>query len=213
MRDAVARAQRRAAQVSFEVDVEPTVIVNSPDRVSRAVTNVIDNARKWSPPEGTIEVRLRGGTLTVRDHDRFQGAGHRRTYSTASTGPSRRDGCPAPASDWRSSSRRRGARRVRAGGQRAGRRRGRDGFVRTVDQERSRSRAGRPVAPLDSTGAPAPARGSAPLNSLTPFVWRPDRWRLELALSVPRHESSDDTDSHSFDARTRSARPADAGQS
>ena len=68
VRDAVARAQRRAAQVSFEVDVEPTVIVNSPDRVSRAVTNVIDNARKWSPSEGTIEVRLRDGTLTVRDH-------------------------------------------------------------------------------------------------------------------------------------------------
>jgi two-component system, OmpR family, sensor histidine kinase MprB len=62
------RAQRRAAQVSFEVDVEPTVIVNSPDRVSRAVTNVIDNARNWSPSEGTVEVRLRDGALTVRDH-------------------------------------------------------------------------------------------------------------------------------------------------
>jgi two-component system, OmpR family, sensor histidine kinase MprB len=68
VRDAVVRAQRRAAQVSFEVDVEPTVIVNSPDRVSRAVTNVIDNARKWSPSEGTVEVRLRDGALTVRDH-------------------------------------------------------------------------------------------------------------------------------------------------
>jgi two-component system, OmpR family, sensor histidine kinase MprB len=68
VRDAVARAQRRAAQVSFAVDVEPTVVVNSPDRVSRAVTNVIDNARKWSPSEGTIEVGLRDGTLTVRDH-------------------------------------------------------------------------------------------------------------------------------------------------
>lgn len=68
VRDAVARAQRRAAQVSFEVDVEPTVVVNSPDRVSRAVINVIDNARKWSPSEGPVEVTLRDGTLTVRDH-------------------------------------------------------------------------------------------------------------------------------------------------
>lgn len=68
VRDAVDRTQRRAAQVSFELEIEPTVIVNSPDRVSRAVTNVIDNARKWSPPDGAVEVRLRDGTLTVRDH-------------------------------------------------------------------------------------------------------------------------------------------------
>ena len=68
VRDAVGRAQRRAAQVSFELDVEPTVIVNSPDRVSRAVTNVIDNARKWSPADGAVEIALRDGTLTVRDH-------------------------------------------------------------------------------------------------------------------------------------------------
>jgi two-component system sensor histidine kinase MprB len=29
---------------------------------------VVDNARKWSPPNGEIEIRLRNGTLTVRDH-------------------------------------------------------------------------------------------------------------------------------------------------
>ena len=38
------------------------------DRIARAVTNLLDNARKWSPPGGVIEVELRGGTLTVRDH-------------------------------------------------------------------------------------------------------------------------------------------------
>jgi two-component system sensor histidine kinase MprB len=32
------------------------------------VTNVIDNARKWGPPDGTIEVRLHDGLLAVRDH-------------------------------------------------------------------------------------------------------------------------------------------------
>ena len=36
--------------------------------MSRAVTNVIDNARKWSPPGGRIEVVLRDGVLNVRDH-------------------------------------------------------------------------------------------------------------------------------------------------
>jgi two-component system, OmpR family, sensor histidine kinase MprB len=68
VREAVSRAQRREAQLRFGLELEPTVIVNSPDRVNRAVTNVIDNARKWSPPDGQIEVTLRAGLLSVRDH-------------------------------------------------------------------------------------------------------------------------------------------------
>ena len=63
----VDRAQRRAPQLKFRVELEPTVIVNVSDRVSRAVTNVIDNARKWSPPTGRIDVRLHDGVLQVRD--------------------------------------------------------------------------------------------------------------------------------------------------
>ncbi len=68
VRDAIGRAQRRAPEITFDVDAGATVIVNSPDRVARAVTNVIENARKWSPPDQTIEVKLRDGVLTVRDH-------------------------------------------------------------------------------------------------------------------------------------------------
>jgi two-component system sensor histidine kinase MprB len=68
VREAVARAQRRAAQLQFSLELDPTVIVNAPDRVTRAVTNVIDNARKWSPPDGRVEVTLRDGTISVRDH-------------------------------------------------------------------------------------------------------------------------------------------------
>jgi two-component system sensor histidine kinase MprB len=68
VREAIERAQRRAPQLEFDVDLQPTMIVNAPDRVARAVTNVIDNARKWSPPDGQIEVVLRDGALCVRDH-------------------------------------------------------------------------------------------------------------------------------------------------
>jgi two-component system sensor histidine kinase MprB len=32
------------------------------------VSNLLDNARKWSPPGGTVEVELSDGALTVRDH-------------------------------------------------------------------------------------------------------------------------------------------------
>lgn len=66
--ECVERTRRRAPALRFEVRTEPTVIENAPERVTRAVTNVLDNARKWSPPDGVVEVVLEGGTLTVRDH-------------------------------------------------------------------------------------------------------------------------------------------------
>ena len=68
VRDAVDRARRRAPELRFELDLEPTVILNSPEQVFRAVTNVIDNARTWSAEGGVIEVSLRHGILSVRDH-------------------------------------------------------------------------------------------------------------------------------------------------
>jgi two-component system sensor histidine kinase MprB len=68
VQDAVERARRRTANLNFQLDLEPTAISGVSDRVARAVTNVIDNARKWSPHEASVSVELRDGTLTVRDH-------------------------------------------------------------------------------------------------------------------------------------------------
>ncbi len=48
--------------------LEPTVMRGEPDRIARAVTNLLDNARKWSPDGGAVEVELRDGMLSVRDH-------------------------------------------------------------------------------------------------------------------------------------------------
>jgi two-component system sensor histidine kinase MprB len=65
----VERARRRAgAEVSFDLDLEPTLIRGQQERIARAVSNVLDNARKWSPPGALVEVRLRDGELSVRDH-------------------------------------------------------------------------------------------------------------------------------------------------
>ena len=58
VREAVERTQRRAPELRFELALEPTVIDGDPDRVGRAVTNLVDNARKWSPPEGQVEIAL-----------------------------------------------------------------------------------------------------------------------------------------------------------
>jgi two-component system, OmpR family, sensor histidine kinase MprB len=68
VKKAVERAQRRSPQLQFSLHLAPTLVVNAPERVSRAVTNVVDNARKWSPPDGEIEIILQDGVLTVRDH-------------------------------------------------------------------------------------------------------------------------------------------------
>ena len=70
--DAVVRAAaetaRRRSEIRFELDLEPTVVVGAGDRISRAVSNLVDNARRWSPPQGTVELAIRGGVLNVRDH-------------------------------------------------------------------------------------------------------------------------------------------------
>ena len=34
----------------------------------RAGANLLDNAAKWSPEDGTVEVEVRDGVVTVRDH-------------------------------------------------------------------------------------------------------------------------------------------------
>jgi two-component system, OmpR family, sensor histidine kinase MprB len=66
--DAVARAERLAPQVRFETTLVPSVVHGVPGRLERAVGNVLDNAVKWSPPGGTVEVAVDGGVVSVRDH-------------------------------------------------------------------------------------------------------------------------------------------------
>ncbi|HET8953222.1 MAG TPA: HAMP domain-containing sensor histidine kinase [Solirubrobacteraceae bacterium] len=71
----VERAQGRGGvDVAFRAELEPTMIRGEPDRVNRAVANLLENAVKWSPPGSEVEIGLRGGTLTVRDHG--PGFGH-----------------------------------------------------------------------------------------------------------------------------------------
>jgi two-component system sensor histidine kinase MprB len=67
VQEAIERTRRRSPDLDWQVDLEPTTIEHDNDRVARAVINVLDNARKWSPADGTIEVRLAGGPRTGRD--------------------------------------------------------------------------------------------------------------------------------------------------
>ena len=56
--DAVARAQRDHPDVSFETDVQESLVRGVPSNLERAVGNLLDNAAKWSPAGGTV-MRLR----------------------------------------------------------------------------------------------------------------------------------------------------------
>ncbi|WP_246162049.1 sensor histidine kinase [Aeromicrobium ginsengisoli] len=64
---AVDRVRLRAHDMTFDVDVESWMVFGEPQLLERAVTNLLDNAAKWSPADGTVHVRLADGTLTVTD--------------------------------------------------------------------------------------------------------------------------------------------------
>ena len=64
---AVTRVRRRAAGLDFDVRLEPWSTRGDATGLERAITNLLDNAAKWSPPGGTITVRLTAGVLTVDD--------------------------------------------------------------------------------------------------------------------------------------------------
>jgi two-component system sensor histidine kinase MprB len=62
------RTRRRSPELKIQSSVEPAIVTGESDRIARAVANLLDNARKWSPPGGVVEVTQRAGTVTVRDH-------------------------------------------------------------------------------------------------------------------------------------------------
>ncbi|MGI3781684.1 MAG: HAMP domain-containing sensor histidine kinase, partial [Janthinobacterium lividum] len=67
VRSALERVRRRAQGATFVVDLDPLFVVANADSLGRAVTNLLDNAVKWSPPGGTIRVTLEGNRLRVSD--------------------------------------------------------------------------------------------------------------------------------------------------
>ncbi len=64
---AVARVRRRAPSLSFVVDADPWYVEGDAAALERALTNLLDNAAKWSPAGGTVHAALHGGTVTVDD--------------------------------------------------------------------------------------------------------------------------------------------------
>ncbi len=66
--NAIERIQRNRPSVAFKAWLEESVVQGVPATIDRAIGNLIDNAAKWSPPGGEIEVDVRDGQVSVRDH-------------------------------------------------------------------------------------------------------------------------------------------------
>lgn len=65
---ALRRARLRGPELTITADLEPWFVRAEPSALERAIVNILDNAVKFSPPGGTVDVRLHAGELSVRDH-------------------------------------------------------------------------------------------------------------------------------------------------
>ncbi|MEV1064721.1 HAMP domain-containing sensor histidine kinase [Streptomyces sp. NPDC050263] len=65
---ALRRARLRGPELTITASLEAWYTRAEPAALERAVVNILDNAVKFSPEGGVIDVRLTGGVLTVRDH-------------------------------------------------------------------------------------------------------------------------------------------------
>jgi len=68
VQEVVERAQRDFPQIEFVTDLQPSELHGVPHTIARAVSNLLDNAAKWSPPGAKVEVRVSDGQVIVRDH-------------------------------------------------------------------------------------------------------------------------------------------------
>ena len=64
----LAGARRDWTHAVFTAEVEPWTVTGSTDSLQVAVRNLLDNAAKFGSPGAQVEVCLRAGELTVRDH-------------------------------------------------------------------------------------------------------------------------------------------------
>jgi two-component system sensor histidine kinase MprB len=66
--EAINDMRGRYPQVRFDAVLEETTVRGVRPRIARAVTNLLDNAGKWSPASGVVEVTVHEGEVSVRDH-------------------------------------------------------------------------------------------------------------------------------------------------
>jgi two-component system sensor histidine kinase MprB len=68
VREAITRAARHAPEVEFVADLHPAVVEGTPERLARAVNNLLDNAARHNRPGAPVEVSAGPEDVRVRDH-------------------------------------------------------------------------------------------------------------------------------------------------
>ncbi|HEY3062423.1 MAG TPA: ATP-binding protein [Chloroflexota bacterium] len=98
-RRVVEAVRRHYPAFEFHVNSASSYIWGAPGRVERAVSNLVENAAKWSPPDCPIEITVRAGEVSVRDRgpgidpadlphvfDRFYRSAHARSMPGSGLG-------------------------------------------------------------------------------------------------------------------------------
>jgi two-component system sensor histidine kinase MprB len=65
---ALEAARRDWPRTQFHADLRPCVVSGNAERLRVAIRNLLDNAAKFGPTDGPVEVSLADSELTVRDH-------------------------------------------------------------------------------------------------------------------------------------------------
>ena len=65
---AVHRLRQRAPHVVIDADLRPCLVHVDPAAVDHAVSNLVENAVKWSPPGTAVHVVVENGQVSVTDH-------------------------------------------------------------------------------------------------------------------------------------------------
>jgi two-component system sensor histidine kinase MprB len=66
--ESLVRSRRNSPGISFAAALEPVSLEGVPERLGRAINNLLDNAARHSPPDGCVEVIADERGVTVRDH-------------------------------------------------------------------------------------------------------------------------------------------------
>ena len=65
--DAVVQRHRRRTSYNIVYTATSSQIIAAPALVERAVSNMVDNALKWNPPDSSVQVRVENGSVIVSD--------------------------------------------------------------------------------------------------------------------------------------------------